>query len=70
MNTNKVIIGRQYDHRPEFTRTLPDHAKRLPWKHDIDRMKQIKEDAKHWAVIAGLVGCVAIVWFVLPWGGR
>lgn len=70
MNTNKVIIGRQYDHRPEFTRTLPDHAKRLPWKHDIDRMNQIKEDAKHWAVIAGLVGCVAFVWFVLPWGGR
>lgn len=69
MNT-KPIIGRQWDHRPEYTRTLPDHAKRLPWKHDIDRMEQIKEDAKAWAVIASLVGLCAFVWFVLPWGGR
>lgn len=65
----KVIIGRFADRRPEFTRTLPNHAKNLPWKHELDAAHKLREEAKHLAVIATLIAATVGVWFVLPWGG-
>lgn len=64
----KVIIGRCADRRPEFTRTLPNHAKKLPWKHELDAAKKMREEAKHYAVIATLIAATLTVWFVIPWG--
>lgn len=66
---SKVIIGRQFDHRPEFTRTLPNHAKNLPWKHDQDAARKLREEAKHYTVLASLIAATLGVWFLLPWGG-
>lgn len=66
---SKLIIGRYADHRPEFTRTLPNHAKNLPWKHDQDAARKMREEAKHLAVLASMIAATLAVWFVLPWGG-
>lgn len=65
----KVIVGRFAERRPEFTRTMPDYAKKLPWKHELDAVKKMREDAKHYAVLASLIAATLGVWFVLPWGG-
>jgi hypothetical protein len=69
MNT-KPIIGRFSNEQINFARTLPDYAKKVPWAHDIKAARNAREEAKHWLVILGLVAAVAVVWFVLPWGGR
>lgn len=66
---SKLIIGRYADHRPEFTRTLPNHAKNLPWKHDQDAARKMRDEAKHLAVLASMIAATLAVWFVLPWGG-
>ena len=65
----KIIIGRFAENRPEFTRTLPNHAKNLPWKHEQDAVRKMREDAKHYTVIASLIAATLSVWFILPWGG-
>jgi hypothetical protein len=66
---DKLIIGRFAERRQEFTRTLPNHAKNLPWKHELDAVNKLRQDAKHFAVLGTLVAACLGVWFVLPWGG-